>query len=137
MRSTILSDAGISLGLVVWLLAATILPFHLGLGGAGWLAFAGYVLVAGMLFATADAVLGVSFSPSLPDVAGMGIMKGLGLAFPAAAMFAVGIWLAPTADGLDSDVCRMGGYAAAQTAQTSAGVDLDPDADCLPVARQP
>lgn len=134
MRSSILSEAFISLGLVTWLLSATILPFHLGLGGAGWQAFAGYVVVAGALFAIGDAVLGVSYLCSPRDIAGMGVMKSLGLAIPAATMFALGIWLAPTATNLDDDVCRMGGYATVQSTQAGTGIDLDPDADCLPVS---
>src|SRR5690606_36831863 len=136
MRSRILSEAGISLGLVVWLLAATILPFHLALAGAGWLAFAAYVLVAGLLFAVGDAVMGVSCLHSGRDVAGLGVMKGLGLSIPAASMFALGVWLTPTAGCLDDDVWRLGGCAAAH-AQTTPGLDLGPDADCprLPAHR--
>lgn len=132
MRGYIPGEAAIGLGLMVWLVAATIFPFHMGAGGAPWWGLGFYILIAGGLFATGDALLGVADMPALSDISGMGLMKAISLAFPAAAMFALGSLMAPAAERLEDDVCRLGGFA---TLDSSLGVpewDFDADADCVP-----
>lgn len=132
MRSYIPGEAAISVGLMVWLVAATVFPFHMGAGGAPWWALALYVMVAGGLFAAGDALLGLSYLRNLHDISGMGVMRAIGLAFPAAAMFGLGSFMAPATESLEDNVCRLGGFVAMDSSPHTPEWDLDADADCIP-----
>lgn len=132
MRSYIHGEVAISVGLMVWLVAATVFPFHMGAGGAPWWALGLYVVLAGGLFAAGDAALGLSYLRGLHDISGVGMMKAISLGLPAAAMFALGSLMAPAAERLEDDVCRLGGLTSLDSAMPGPDWDFDADADCIP-----
>jgi len=132
LRSFIPGEAAIGLGLVVWLVAATILPFHLGAGGAPWTSLLVYIGIAGGLFAAGDAALHLSFLRNLQDLPAQGLMRACAIAIPAAAMFALGSLVAPTAERMEDNVCRIGGLEPLDAQTSGPDWDFDADADCVP-----
>lgn len=133
MKRLILTDASISLGLGVWLAAALLLPFHLGSSGVGFPALLGYTLFAGLLLALGDRLSGNSFSLGAGDFVATGLMRGLGLAIPAAGLFALGQIAAPAAEGWEDEVCALGGYAEMPDGgDSSTDRIIDGTADCMP-----
>lgn len=125
-------EAAIGLGLVVWLVAATIFPFHLGAGGAPWTSLLIYVALAGGLFAAGDALLNLSFLRNLQELPAQGLMRACALTLPAAAMFMIGATMAPTAERMEDDVCRIGGFSPIDDQTSGPDWDFDADADCVP-----
>jgi len=111
MNARILQDPAFALGMCVWFLAATVLPFQLGLTRAGAPALALYLAIAGMLLAVADALLNPALYRRLADVALQGVFWTIGLALPAAILFAIGTAAAPASDGFDDELCRLAGLA--------------------------
>lgn len=111
MKDLILSEPAFALGAVVWLVAATVFPWQLGLAGASGVAFLAYLLIAGALFAVADATLNPGFYQRLGDVAAQGLFWTIGMSVPAAALFALGMSAAPTKAALADDLCVMAGLA--------------------------
>lgn len=109
MKDRILSEPAFGLGLLVWIVAATIFPFQLGMGGSPVMSFIGYLSIAGVLLAIADALLNSSTYHSLSDVVLQGLFWMIGLSIPALAAFAIGSTLAPTSDKLEEGVCQMAG----------------------------
>ena len=109
MKDRILSEPAFGLGLLVWIIAATVFPFELGMGGSPMLTFVGYLTVAGVLLAIADALLNSSTYHSLGDVVLQGLFWMIGLSIPALAAFAIGSSLAPASDRLEEGVCQMAG----------------------------
>jgi len=109
MKYRILSEPAFGLGLLVWIVAATIFPFQLGMGGSPVLSFLGYLTIAGVLLAIADALLNSSTYHSLGDVVLQGLFWMIGLSIPALAAFAIGSTLAPATDKLEEGVCQMAG----------------------------
>ena len=83
MTNRILRDPAFGLGLVVWVVAATLLPFQLGLTGATLLALVAYLAVAGALLATADAVLNPAFYRDWSDVGLQSVFWMISLSLPA------------------------------------------------------
>lgn len=135
MKRLIIADASIGLGLAVWLVAALVLPFQLGTSGADALALVAYVLVAGLLFTAGDVVSGMTFPGGAGDMVGQALLRALGLAVPAALLFAAGQLAAPQAEELEDDVCAMGGFAEMPDGgEGSADMVLDGNADCAPAA---
>lgn len=135
MKRLIIADASLGLGLTVWLVAALFLPFQLGSSGAGAPALAAYVLVAGLLFTAGDVLSGTTFPGGAGDMVGQALLRALGLAVPAALLFAVGQMVAPQAEELEDDVCAMGGFAEMPDGgEGSSDMVLDGNADCAPAA---
>ena len=109
MTNRILRDPAFGLGLVVWVVAATLLPFQLGLTGATLLALVAYLAVAGALLATADAVLNPAFYRDWSDVGLQSVFWMISLSLPAGLLFALGAASAPANDTFGDDLCRMAG----------------------------
>ena len=111
MTNRILRDPAFGLGLVVWVVAATLLPFQLGLTGATLLGLVAYLAVAGALLATADAVLNPAFYRDWSDVGLQSVFWMISLTLPAALLFALGTRSAPTTEGFEDDLCQLAGLA--------------------------
>lgn len=135
MRRQIISEASVHCGLAVWLAAALLLPFHLGAAGAGLRGLAAYLLLAGLLISVGDVLAGTGLWRGTRDFVSSALMRSLGLAVPAAAIFLVAQALAPAAEALEDEVCALGGYAEAPDgAGVSADRVIDGNADCAPEA---
>jgi hypothetical protein len=133
MKRLIITDASISLGLGVWLAAALLLPFHLGASGVGYAALLGYTLLAGLLLSLGDRLAGNSFTLGPGDFVATALMRGLGLAIPAALLFALGQIAAPAAEDWEDEVCALGGYAEMPDGgDSSSDRMIDGTADCMP-----
>ncbi|MBO9518799.1 MAG: hypothetical protein J7493_12095 [Porphyrobacter sp.] len=115
MKDRILAEPAFGLGVLVWIVAATLFPFRLGISGAPFLAFVAYLLIAGLLLAAADAVFNSATYRTLSDVAFQGLFWAIGLSVPAFAAFLIGASSAPTADAFQDDLCRMAGLANVET----------------------
>lgn len=111
MRDRIFAEPAFALGAAVWLVAATLFPWRLGLAGASIAGFVAYLAIAGGLLAVADAVLNPAFYRRWDDVALQGVFWAIGLSVPAAILFALGTSAAPTAEKFEDDLCAMAGLA--------------------------
>ncbi|MGC1270958.1 MAG: hypothetical protein WA842_10225 [Croceibacterium sp.] len=133
MKRLLINDLTLNLGLMVWYMAAFLLPFHLGSAGTPWLWLLAYVPVAGLLFAVGDHYAGLSFSRRLGELPGLAVMRTLGLALPAAALFAMGQLLAPEAARMEGQVCALGGMAEMDEGTDEApDLGISADAECVP-----
>lgn len=111
MKDRILTEPSFALGAAVWLVAATLFPWQLGLAGASVGGFVVYLAIAGTLLAVADALLNPAFYRRWGDVALQGVFWAIGLAVPAAVLFALGTSAAPAAGEFTDDLCVMAGLA--------------------------
>ena len=133
MKRLLISELGLNLGLAVWYMAAFLLPFHLGSTGASWFGFMAFLPVAGLLFAVGDHYDGLSFSRRLSELPGLAVMRTLGLALPATALFAAGQLLAPAAETLEDDVCALGCMSEMdEGADEAPDLGISAEAECVP-----
>lgn len=109
MKSRILREPGLFLGLIVWAMAVTVFPLQLGLAGAAILSLVAYVAIAGTLLAVADAVLNPAFYNRTLDVVLQAAFWTMGIALPALAAFTIGGMAAPAQQAFTSDLCALGG----------------------------
>jgi hypothetical protein len=109
MKDRILSEPSFAMGMVVWLVAATVFPWELGLAGATVVHFLAYLAIAGVLLAVADALLNSSLYSRWSDVVLQGLFWMIGLSVPSAILFAAGGSVGPTAAGFDDNLCVMAG----------------------------
>ncbi|KRA82777.1 hypothetical protein ASD76_01415 [Altererythrobacter sp. Root672] len=119
------------MGVLVWILAATLFPYQLGMSQAPFLSFVGYLMIAGMLLAVADALFNSATYRSLGDVAFQGLFWAIGLSVPAFAAFLIGTSTAPVTDAFEDDLCRMAGFAHVEGHPEAALEEaLEPTEDC-------
>lgn len=111
MKNRILSDPELTMGAIVWIAAATLLPLQLGVSNAPPLALVVYLIVAGSLLAVADAVLNPASYYRLGDVGLQSVFWTISLSFPAVLLFTLGSIVAPGAVSYSDDLCRMAGLA--------------------------
>jgi hypothetical protein len=111
MKDRILREPAFALGMLVWLVAATVFPWQLGLARASIANFAIYLLIAGALLAVADALLNPSFYRRWGDIALQGVFWTIGLSVPAGLLFALGNSAAPAAERFGNSLCLMAGLA--------------------------
>ena len=131
MNDRILKDPAFSLGLMVWVVAASVFPLQLGLSGASAASFVGYVVLAGALLAIADAILNAQLYRGLSDVALQSVFWVIGLSVPAAIAFAVGLAVSPSREAFEDDMCRMTGVVVPHDSSEGALAEaLDPTEDC-------
>jgi hypothetical protein len=131
MNHRILNDPAFGLGLVVWLVAASVFPLQLGLSGASAVSLAGYLLLAGVLLAIADAILNAQLYRGLSDVALQSVFWVIGLSVPAAIAFAVGIAVSPAREAFEDDLCRISGVVVPHDTSESPLMEaLDPTEIC-------
>lgn len=131
MSSRILSDPGFALGLVVWIVAASVFPLQLGLSGASAAGFLSYVVLAGALLAVADAILHAQPRRDLSDLALQTVFWVIGIALPAAIAFGVGSMLSPARGAFDDDLCRLSGVVLpADNTEGALAEAFDPTENC-------
>jgi hypothetical protein len=111
MKDRILHEPAFALGVLVWLVAATVFPWRLGLAGASIAGFATYLVIAGALLAVADALLNPAFYRRWDDIALQGLFWTLGLSVPSGILFALGSWAAPATERFEDSLCIMAGLA--------------------------
>lgn len=111
MKNRILSDPELTMGAIVWIAAATLLPLQLGMANATPLALAVYLLIAGTLLAVADAVLNPASYYRFGDVGLQSVFWTISLAVPGVLLFALGTFLTPASHSFTDDLCRMAGLA--------------------------
>ena len=109
MKDRILEEPAFALGAVVWLVAATLFPWQLGLAGASAVGFLAYLAIAGGLLAVADALLNSTFYRRWDDLALQGLFWTIGLSVPASVLFALGSSAAPATAEFEDDLCVMAG----------------------------
>jgi predicted outer membrane lipoprotein len=131
MNHRILNDPAFGLGLVVWLVAASVFPLQLGLSGASAVSFVGYLLFAGVLLAVADAILNAQLYRGVSDVALQAVFWLIGLSVPAAIAFAVGTAVSPAREAFEDDLCRISGVIVPHDASEGSLMEaLDPTESC-------
>jgi hypothetical protein len=131
MKDRILHEPAFALGVAVWLVAATVFPWQLGLVGASLTGFAAYLAIAGGLLAVADALLNPAFYQRLGDVALQGLFWTIGLSVPAAVLFALGNSAAPAAERFEDNLCIMAGLAnPADHTESAIEEALEPSESC-------
>ena len=109
MKDRILSEPAFALGAFVWLVAATVFPWQLGLAGTSAVGFIAYLAIAGGLLAIADVLLNSTFYRRWDDVALQGLFWTIGLSVPASVLFALGSSAAPATAEFADDLCVMAG----------------------------
>lgn len=131
MKDRILNEPSFAMGMVVWVVAATLFPLQLGLAGASILGFVAYLAIAGVLLAVADALLNASLYRRWSDIALQGLFWMIGLSVPAAALFALGNSVAPAADEFHDQLCIVAGLDnPADHNEAPLEEALEPDEDC-------
>lgn len=131
MKDRILAEPAFGLGVVVWIVAATLFPYQLGLSQAAFLSFIAYLLFAGFLLAAADALLNSATYHSFGDVALQGLFWTIGLSIPALAAFFIGTATTPATVAFEDDLCRMAGLAHIESHPEAALEEaLEPTEDC-------
>jgi hypothetical protein len=119
------------MGMAVWIVAATIFPWHLGLAGASVFGFAAYLTIAGVLLAVADALLNPSLYHRWSDVAFQGVFWTIGLAVPAGLLFVIAGSAAPAADEFRDNLCVIAGLDnPADHSEAPLEEALEPTEDC-------
>ncbi len=109
MKDRILHEPTFAMGALVWLIAATVFPWRLGLAGASIGGFVSYLAIAGALLAVADALFNPAFYRRWDDIALQGVFWTIGLSVPAAILFALGNSAAPVAERFEDSLCIMAG----------------------------
>ena len=109
MKDRILGEPSFAMGMVVWLVAATVFPWQLGLAGATFVHFLAYLAIAGVLLAVADALLNSSLYSRWSDVVLQGLFWMIGLSVPSAILFTAGGSVGPAAAEFDDNLCVMAG----------------------------
>lgn len=109
MKDRILSEPSFAMGMTVWVVAATLFPWQLGLAGASLIGFVAYLAIAGVLLAVADALLNAALYHRWTDVLFQGLFWMIGLSVPAAVLFTLGNSVAPAAIEFQDDLCVMTG----------------------------
>ena len=131
MNDRILKDPAFSLGLMVWVVAASVFPLQLGLTGATAASFVAYVVLAGVLLAVADAILNAPLYRGWSDVALQSVFWVIGLSVPAAIAFAIGIAVSPSREAFEDDLCRVSGVVVPQDTSEGAFEEaFDPTESC-------
>ena len=131
MKDRILSEPSFALGLAVWFAAATLFPWQLGVAGASLAAFVAYLVIAGTLLAVADALHNAAFYRRVSDVALQGLFWTIGLAVPAAVLFALGQSAAPAAETFEDGLCALAGMDnPADHTEPALEEALEPDEEC-------
>ncbi|HWK40777.1 MAG TPA: hypothetical protein VNR60_02500 [Croceibacterium sp.] len=131
MKDRILAEPTFALGALVWLVAATLFPWQLGLAGASVGGFVAYLVIAGALLAVADAVLNPTFYHRWDDVALQGLFWTIGLSVPSAILFAFGMHAAPATEKFQDDLCVMAGLAnPADNTESALEEALEPSERC-------
>jgi len=111
MKDRIFREPAFAPGMVVWLAAATVFPWQLGLAGASAFGFLFYLAIAGLLLAVADALLNSALYYRLSDVVLQGVFWTIGLALPATVLFVIGTSAAPATERFEDNLCVMAGLA--------------------------
>lgn len=131
MKDRLLKEPAFAPGMAVWLAAATVFPWQLGLAGASAFGFLFYLFIAGLLLAVADALLNSALYYRLSDVLLQGVFWMIGLAVPGTLLFAVGGSFAPAAERFQDDLCVMAGLAnPADHSEGALEEVLEPTEDC-------
>jgi hypothetical protein len=131
MKDRILTEPTFALGAVVWLVAATVFPWQLGLARASVGGFLVYLAVAGVLLAVADALLNPAFYRRFGDVALQGLFWTIGLSVPGAILFSFGMHAAPTAELFQDNLCAMAGLSnPADNTESALEEALEPSERC-------
>jgi hypothetical protein len=130
LQQWLLREPSLCFGLPVYLVAAIVLPLHLGWTGASLSFLAVYLVIAAGLFSLADAVLHRSLYPRLAALVTQAVMSLLALAVPAALAFAVGSVVGPVEEAFDEEACAAQGAGEADTAAAEADDTFDVTPDC-------
>ena len=104
MNARILREPAFQFRLPVCLCAGLVFPLQLGWSGAPLLALAGYLAVAAVLLALADAVFHPRFYPTGWALIPQAVLGLLGLAGPAALAFFLGAALGPADQRRDEQI---------------------------------
>jgi hypothetical protein len=91
MRKWIFSEPAVGPAVVVWVLAATVLPLWLGCTGAPWVSLIFYLAAAAAILAAADALNRQGWHLQWQALVCESLLLALGLAVPAAIAFSIGI----------------------------------------------
>jgi hypothetical protein len=130
MHLWIFREPALRFGVPVCLFAVIVFPLHLGWTGASPFAFAGYLLIAGVLFSVADALLQPSFYPKWSAIISQSVLSLLGLAVPAGIFFLIGTAIGPVEEQLEDQYCAKRGTAEISDASAEADDTFDPTPDC-------
>ena len=126
----IFREPALAFGLPVYVFAAILLPLHIGWIGASFLEFSGYLVVAAVLFAIADALFQPTLYPRLLSVIPQSFLSLLALAVPAALAFWLGSIAGPIDEALDEGVCASQGAAESDTVEAESDDTFDMTPDC-------
>ena len=130
----IMREPTLAFGLPVYAFAAILFPLHLGWIGTSWRDFAGYLVIAAILFSLVDALTQPASYPKWSSVIPQSLLSLMALAVPAVLAFALGSVVGPVDEALDEEVCASQGVAEADSVEAEADDSYDLSADCM-VAR--
>ena len=131
MTKHIVHDPPFALGVAVWIAAATLLPFQLGVASGTLPALALYLVVAGTLLAVADAVLNPALYHRWSDVALQSVFWMISLSLPALLLFALAAASAPANETFEDGMCRIAGLSHLEGHPEDALEEaLEPTEDC-------
>lgn len=130
LKHWVLREPSLAFGLPVYLVAAFVLPLHLGWTGASWLAFAGYLGLVTVLFSLADAALRPAYYRRRLSVLPQSLFSFPSLAIPAVLAFALGTIAGPVDEAMDEDICASQGAAEVDSATAESDDTFDVTADC-------
>lgn len=131
MTKRIVHDPPFALGVAVWIAAATLLPFQLGVASGTLPALALYLVVAGTLLAVADAVLNPALYHRWSDVALQSVFWMISLSLPALLLFALAAASAPANETFEDGMCRIAGLSHLEGHPEDALEEaLEPTEDC-------
>ena len=91
----IMREPTLAFGLPVYAFAAILFPLHLGWIGTSWRDFAGYLVIAAILFSLVDALTQPASYPKWSSVIPQSLLSLMALAMPAVLAFALGSVVGP------------------------------------------
>lgn len=130
MQRWIFREPALCLGIPVYLFAAFLFPLHLGWSGASFLALAGYIGLAGVLFTAADVLTQRGFYRRWQEVCAQTVLTLLTVAVPALLAFAVGQLFDHSEEQMEDELCAMSGYAGGSDTfaeEIDDSIDMTPD----------
>ena len=130
LQHWLLREPSLGFGLPVYLFAAFLFPLHLGWIGSSLGSFAGYLVIAAILFTIADAIAQPAFYARWRALIPQSILSFLAIGAPAALAFAAGTAIGPVDEAADGQVCAAQGLTEIDSPEAEADDTYDVTADC-------
>jgi len=132
LQHWLVREPSLCFGVPVYLCAAILFPLHLGWIDSSVLSFAGYLVVAAVVFSLADAVAQPALYRPWLSLIPQSFLSLLALGVPAILAFTLGSLAGPVDEALDEEACAIQGSAELDSVAAESDDTFDVTPDCAP-----